>query len=88
MKNGLCSQTRKSASRNSSNLLPEHTDLIREIRGPRGLPDLYFFRHVTAWSGVAAGVRFGQKQFRKWWNQACEKLGIGACLSALTLCNL
>jgi len=57
-------------------LLPEHADLIRNVRGPRGLPDLYFFRHVTARSGVAAGVRFGQKQFRKWWNQACENLGV------------
>lgn len=57
-------------------LLPEHADMIREIRGPKGLPDLYFFRHVKKISGVKAGVRFGQKQFRKWWNQACKNLKI------------
>ncbi|MFO7884026.1 MAG: hypothetical protein R6U68_04320 [Desulfobacteraceae bacterium] len=57
-------------------LLPEHAEMIREIRGPKGLPDLYFFRHVNTISGVKAGVRFGQKQFRKWWNQACKNLNI------------
>lgn len=57
-------------------LLPEHSDLINKIRGPKGLPDMYFFRHVQAKSGVKAGTRFGQKQFRKWWNQACKNLGL------------
>ena len=57
-------------------LLPEHSELIREIRGPKGLPDMYFFRHVKAHSGVKAGTRFGQKQFRMWWNRACKNLGI------------
>lgn len=53
-------------------LLPEHAGLIREVRGPKGLPDMYFFRHVNARSGVKAGVRFGPKQFRRWWNKACK----------------
>ncbi|CCK79426.1 uncharacterized protein TOL2_C12630 [Desulfobacula toluolica Tol2] len=57
-------------------LLPEHADLIREIRGPKGMPDMYFFRHVKAKPSVKAGTRFGQKQFRMWWNRACKNLNI------------
>ncbi len=57
-------------------LLPEYSEMIREIRGPKGLPDMYFFRHVKAKSGVKGGVRFGQRQFRMWWNRACKNLGI------------
>ncbi|MCG8634909.1 MAG: hypothetical protein MI863_13830 [Desulfobacterales bacterium] len=57
-------------------LLDEHAQLIREIRGPKGLPDMFFFRHITARPGVKAGTRFGQKQFRMWWNRACKNLGI------------
>ena len=57
-------------------LLDEHVRLIKKIRGPKGLPELYFFRHVKAISGVAAGVRFGQRQFRTWWNKACGNLNI------------
>lgn len=57
-------------------LLPEHSDLIKEIRGPKGLPDMYFFRHIKTFSGVKAGIRFGRKQFRMWWNRACQNLGV------------
>lgn len=57
-------------------LLPEHADLIREVRGPKGLPDMYFFRHIKSMSGVQVGTRFGRKQFRMWWNKACDKLDI------------
>ena len=57
-------------------LLDEHVELIREIRGPKGVPNMYFFRHVKAKSGVKTGTRFGQKQFRLWWNRACKNLGI------------
>jgi hypothetical protein len=28
---------------------------------PRGIPDLYYFRHVKGVSGVAAGSNFGNK---------------------------
>jgi integrase len=57
-------------------LLPEHSDMIRKIRGPKGLPDLYFFRHLKSRSGVKLGAQFGPKQFRVWWNKACANLGI------------
>ena len=57
-------------------LLPEHTELIKQIRGPKGLPEMYFFRHTKSHSGVKAGTRFGQKQFRMWWNRACKNLGL------------
>ncbi len=50
--------------------------MIRKIRGPKGLPDLYFFRHLKSRSGVKLGAQFGPKQFRVWWNKACANLGI------------
>ena len=43
---------------------------------PRGLPDLYFFRHVKGISGVKAGKKFGNKYFYKWWKKACMNLNI------------
>ncbi len=55
-------------------LLPEDLDLLRQL--PRGLPDLYFFRHVSGTSGAKAGQRFGDKYLYKWWKRACENLGI------------
>ena len=59
-------------------LLPEHIDLIREIRGmaPRAMPDMPFFRHLKSRSGVQAGVQFGPKYFNVWWRKACENLGV------------
>ena len=55
-------------------LLDEDMDLLKSL--PRGLPDLYFFRHVKGVSGVRAGERFGEKYLYKWWVRACENLGI------------
>jgi integrase len=55
-------------------LLSEDVDLLRSL--PRGLPDLYFFRHGKGLKGVAAGDRFGDKYLYKWWVKACEKLKI------------
>lgn len=43
---------------------------------PRGLPDLYFFRHPKGISGVSPGQRFGDRYLYKWWKKACEKLEI------------
>ncbi len=57
-------------------LLLEHADLIRKHWQPRGLPHMYFFRHLSSRSGVIAGAQFGPKQFQKWWNRACKNLGI------------
>jgi len=43
---------------------------------PRGLPELYFFRHVKGISGVEAGQKFGDRYLYKWWKKACENLKI------------
>jgi len=55
-------------------LLPEDVDLLRSL--PRGLPELYFFRHGKGLSGVTAGDPFGDKYLYKWWVKACDNLGI------------
>jgi len=55
-------------------LLPEDVEFIESQ--PRGLPDLYFFRHLPGRSGVAAGTKFGPRYLYKWWKKACENLGI------------
>lgn len=43
---------------------------------PKGLPDLYFFRHTTGKGGVKKGDKFGQRYLYKWWKKACSNLGI------------
>jgi integrase len=55
-------------------LLEEDVEILRSI--PRGLPDLYFFRHVSGVSGVKAGQKFGEKYLYKWWKKACDNLEI------------
>lgn len=55
-------------------LLAEDVEFLRSL--PIGFPDLYFFRHTSGVSGVAAGQRFGNKYFYKWWKRACDNLGI------------
>jgi type II secretory pathway predicted ATPase ExeA/integrase len=55
-------------------LLDEDVELLQSF--PRGLPDLFFFRHVKGISGVKAGQRFGDKYLYKWWKKACGNLGI------------
>jgi len=52
----------------------EDIEMIRAI--PRGLPEVYFFRHGAMNKGIAPGSQFGPKYFRIWWNQACANLGI------------
>jgi hypothetical protein len=39
-------------------------------------PDLYFLRYMTKRSGVQMGAQFGPKYFKKWWDKACENLGV------------
>ena len=40
---------------------------------PRGLPDLYFFRHGKGYLG---GQRFGKDLLYQHWKRACRNLGI------------
>jgi integrase len=55
-------------------LIDEDYRLLKDM--PRGLPDLYFFRHPKGIKGCQAGQRFGNKYFYKWWKRACKELGI------------
>ncbi len=55
-------------------LLDQDIEILRSL--PRGLPDLYFFRHLKGLSGAIAGEKFGEKYFYKWWIRACDNLGI------------
>lgn len=56
-------------------LVDEDIELIRSM--PKGLPHLFFFRHLPGFSGIKAGSQFGLKYFSKWWDRACKNLGIG-----------
>ena len=52
-------------------------DDLRFIKSlPRGLPDMYFFRHPPGLRGAQAGQRFGNRYLYKWWKKACAELGI------------
>ena len=55
-------------------LIQDDVDLLKSI--PRGLPELYFFRHGEGVSGATAGSQFGKRYFYKWWKRACNNLGI------------
>lgn len=55
-------------------LLDEDVQTLSEM--PRGLPDLYFFRHDRTANGAVAGQPFGKRMFYKWWKRACDNLGI------------
>lgn len=55
-------------------LLEEDLRLLREL--PRGLPELYFFRHPPGISGIKPGEPFGPRYLYKWWKKACSNLGI------------
>jgi len=53
---------------------PEDINLIQGM--PKGLPDMYFFRHLPGRSGIVAGEQFGPKYFKVWWDRACNNLGV------------
>ena len=51
-------------------------DDIQNLKGfPRGLPELYFFRHSHS-RGVKKGSKFGNGYLYKWWKRACANLGV------------
>ena len=58
-------------------LIPDHTDYFREMqdRFP-AVPELKFFRHHGGIKSVRQNQPFGAKYFKKWWDRACEKLGV------------
>ena len=55
-------------------LIEEDAELLRSL--PRGLPNLFFFRHLPGLSGITGGQRFGKKYLYKWWKRACRHLGV------------
>jgi len=57
-------------------LLPDHARLIDEHWNPKGLPQLFFFRHIVGRSGIKVGQQFGQRYLIKYWAYACENLGV------------
>ncbi len=52
----------------------EDIELIRSL--PKGLPDMYFFRHIPGRKGIIAGSQFGPKYFKTWWDRACRNIGV------------
>jgi hypothetical protein len=52
----------------------EDIELIRSM--PKGLPDIFFFRHQKGRKGIIAGSQFGPKYFKTWWDRACKNLGV------------
>jgi hypothetical protein len=63
----------------------EDVDLIKSF--PRSIdPDQHFFRHMATRSGIKVGVQFGPKYFKKWWDKACDNLGIKG-VYACEFCN-
>lgn len=57
-------------------LAPEDCQMIEDLWNPKGLPDMFFFRHLKSKKGTKAGKRFGPKYFKVWWDHACKKAGI------------
>lgn len=55
-------------------LVKEDLRILKTL--PQGLPELYFFRHMSGVSGVRPGQKFGAKSLYKWWKRACVNLGI------------
>jgi len=58
-------------------LLEEDIDTIKSF--PSALPHLYFFRHPKSRKGLQphlVGGRFGEHLLAKWWDKACENIGI------------
>jgi len=69
----------KEGSRNQGKFAFLDTEDIELIKSfPRAInPDFYFFRHTAKRSGLkTTGEQFGPKYFKKWWDKACENLGI------------
>jgi integrase len=57
-------------------LAPKDCQLIESLWNPKGLPGMFFFRHLKSKKGTKAGKRFGPKYFKVWWDKACKNVGI------------
>ena len=54
-------------------MLPEDIELYKTYRG---MPDLYFFRHIKGNGAANPGQQFGKDYLYKWWKKACDNLGV------------
>ena len=54
--------------------LKEDMELAKSF--PRGLPELYFFRHTKSYGGIKPGSKMGRNCLWKAWKKACANLGI------------
>lgn len=52
----------------------EDIEILKNM--PRGLPNLYYFRHSKGIQGCKEGQKFGEKYIYKKWKMACENLRI------------
>ena len=55
-------------------MIPEDVEILKSF--PKGLPELYFFRHPPGVRNCKPGQQFGQRYLYKWWKKACKNLGI------------
>jgi len=55
-------------------LIDDDVKLLKMI--PKGLPELYFFRHHKGNGAAKPGAQFGKDYLYKWWKAACANLGI------------
>ena len=55
-------------------MIEEDIELYRSL--PRGLPDLYFFRHPKGNGGARPGQQYSREMFYRNWKRACSSLGI------------
>lgn len=55
-------------------LIQEDAELLRTL--PRALPEVYVFRHEKGNGGAKPGSQFGSDYLQRWWNEACDNLGV------------
>jgi integrase len=51
-------------------LIAEDVEILESF--PKGLPELYFFRHPPGVRNCKPGGQFGQRYLYKWWKKACK----------------
>ncbi|WP_153307612.1 hypothetical protein [Desulfospira joergensenii] len=58
-------------------LLDHHIETFQELKKQfLALPDIPFFRLHGGIQSVQPNQSFGQKYFKKWWDRACDELGV------------
>lgn len=55
-------------------LIDEDVDFIKSL--PKGFPKMHLFRHTKGNGGAKPGERFGPDYIQRYWNKACDNLGI------------